>query len=151
MTLHPSWAPFGSPEAMLQFLQRPAPGSLDSSTREKGCVCVSVCKGLGEGGLWGNESATQFSNPPPHLQSLLQQDPKVNSHPFSHFSVSFCHFMLPPPPLSSEVNKELFQSDMRNRGGCSLCMYVYVCVRNRVQVAFVTSEHYLTSCPPNQT
>ncbi|CAB1435231.1 unnamed protein product [Pleuronectes platessa] len=83
MTLHPSWAPSGSTEAMLQSPQRPAPGSLGPSTRGR---------------------------------SSLQQDPKVNSHPFLHFSVSFSPSLTTSPTsLSSEVNKELFQSDVRNR------------------------------------
>ena len=74
MTFQPGWAPSGSTEAMLPSQLRPAPGSLDPSTRERVCVfmcasvhpcervcvcvCVRVCMGLGEGGLLGNESAT---------------------------------------------------------------------------------------------
>lgn len=123
-TSHPSGAPLGSSQAMLPSLQRPAPGSHDS---ESVCMCVRV-HGL-EGGMGVSRGMNQPLSSATHpltYRARFSRTQKVNSHPFSHFSVSFCHLSLPPPTsLSSEVNKELFQTDMRNSGDV-VCVRMYV-------------------------
>lgn len=49
----------------------------------------------------------------------------------SRISLSLLPIFLPPPPLSSEVNKELFQRDVRSRGGCFVCICIYARYRAR--------------------
>ena len=154
VTFQPGWAPSGSTEAMLPSQLRPAPGLLDPSTRERVCVfmcasvhpcervcvCVCVCAcawAWGKGVSWEMNQPLSSATRPLTYRARFSGTQR-STLTLSRISLSlFCHFSLPPPPLSSEVNKELFQGDVRNRGGCCVRKRTCTCVRAMESVGHI--------------
>lgn len=104
---------------------------LDHWTHPQGKGCVCVCAQAWGGGVSGEMNQPLSSATRPLTYRARFSKTQRSTLTLSRISLSlFGHFSLPPPPLSSEVNKELFQSDVRNRGGCFVCVYVcmYTCV-----------------------
>lgn len=102
---------------------------LDRWTHPQGrgcaCVCMFFCeRRLGGRGSLGKWISHLVQPPAPSLTELASLRPKGQLSPFSRISLSLLAIFLPPPPLSSEVNKELFQNDVRNRGGCFVCICI---------------------------
>ena len=104
------------------------------------CVCVCVCAcawAWGKGVSWEMNQPLSSATRPLTYRARFSGTQR-STLTLSRISLSlFCHFSLPPPPLSSEVNKELFQGDVRNRGGCCVRKRTCTCVRAMESVGHI--------------